>query len=277
MLKKQLGIIGSPIKHSLSPVLQSYLIEKLDLPFQYSAFEVAKNDLNAAIEGAKALGFRGLNVTLPHKQRIMPLLDEIDAFALETGAVNTVLFSNGVATGYNTDLFGFLDSLRLADVCMTDRDVVVLGAGGAACAIISAAKKESARSINICNRTREKAETLAKKSACRSIDIDDITHSFDNAIVINATSVGMFPDIDETPLPKAAFRKNFIYIDIVYNPQETLFLQHAKAAGAKTVRGLGMLIFQGIMGMEIWSGLKINRKQNWPPLQQLLIDKMNHH
>ncbi|MCA9732616.1 MAG: shikimate dehydrogenase [Deferribacteres bacterium] len=269
-LKQSLGVIGAPIAHSLSPLLHEFIIRQYDLPFTYSAYHVEKESLAEAVYGAQALGFRGLNVTVPYKKDVMSLLDEIDEFALKVGAVNTILFSEGRITGYNTDVFGFLHSLAVENVSLSDRDVVLLGAGGAARAIVLAAKKGGARSVMIYNRTYEKAAALAEKMGCVAVSQDYFTAIPDHAVIINTTSVGMHPNVNASPLPQTLFRADCLYIDIVYNPQNTLFLQYATHAGAQTVGGIGMLILQGILAMEIWSGKSIDLQQNFGALQDLL-------
>ncbi|KAA3655090.1 MAG: shikimate dehydrogenase [Calditrichaeota bacterium] len=275
--KQSLGVIGAPIAHSLSPLLHGSLIAKYDFPFTYSAFHVENDMLAEAIYGAQALGFRGLNVTVPYKKAVLPLLDEIDEFALKVGAVNTILFSDGKITGYNTDVFGFLHSLAVENVSLADRDVIVLGAGGAARAIVLAAKNARANSVRIYNRTYEKAVALAEKTGSTVLPEDALKSIPDNAAVINTTSVGMHPHVGESPFPARLFRPDCVYIDIVYNPQNTLFLQHAATVGALSVGGIGMLILQGILAMEIWSGKKIDIQDNFVALRDLLVQALWSH
>ncbi|KAA3616000.1 MAG: shikimate dehydrogenase [Calditrichaeota bacterium] len=274
--KKPLGVIGTPISHSLSPLLHNYLANEYELPFQYSAYHVDKISLEDAISGARALGFRGLNVTVPHKKNIMPFLDEIDEFALKTGAVNTVLFEDEFTTGYNTDIFGFLDSLAIESVDLSGKNVIVLGAGGAAHAIVFAAKNAGARTINIVNRTHEKAVDLAQKTGCEAINFSKFTETPTGDVVINTTSVGMYPEVTKCPVPQSVFREKCVYVDIVYNPGLTQFLKFAHDSGAKIVSGIGMLIFQGIMAMEIWSGVKIDRQKHFEPLKKLLVNAIEN-
>ncbi|MFQ5632260.1 MAG: shikimate dehydrogenase [bacterium] len=253
-----LGVIGSPISHSLSPHLHAFLIDKLGLDCYYHAFEVQPENLRAAIDGTKALGIRGLNVTVPHKQNVMAYLDSIDEAAAKIGAVNTIRFENGRAFGANTDAPGFLKNLQFQGVELHGREVFVLGAGGAARAVVYAAKQAGAAAIKICNRTPERAQQLAGDFGAQAVTLREIQALAAGSIAINTTSVGMYPEADASPLAEKFFRRDLIYIDLVYNPVKTRFLQYAETVGAKTVDGLGMLIFQGAIALGFWTGQEID-------------------
>ncbi len=256
-MQRLLGVIGDPVAHSLSPLLHGELIRRADLPFVYCAFRVAAADLPAAIAGARALGFRGLNVTVPHKQAVLALIDDLSEEARGIGAVNTILFDDdGLIRGENTDCDGFLDGLAEQGGVLKDRRVLVLGAGGAARAVVYAARKAGAARIFIHNRTPERAQDLA--DAFGAEVLDELRDLPAHDVVINTTSLGMHPHVQACPLPRELFRKEVFYADLVYNPLQTTFLRHAREAGAATADGLGMLIHQGIAAMRLWSDRELD-------------------
>ncbi len=266
-----LGVIGDPIAHSLSPALHRFLIQKYDLPYCYHAFRVPAEQLEAALLGARALGVAGLNVTLPHKRAVIRWLDEIDAEAQAIGAVNTIMFRQGRLLGANTDAAGFLQSLREGGVQVRGRTVFVLGAGGAARAVCCAVQQAGARALHIYNRTRERAESLAAEFGGTVADLEQAAALPAGSLVVNATRVGMAPEVDASPLPEPLFRPDCVYVDLVYNPLRTRFLQLAQAAGAATVDGLGMLIFQGVRSLEIWLERGFNAAEFYQPLREHLV------
>ena len=266
-----LGVIGDPIAHSLSPVLHRFLIQQYDLPYCYHAFRVPTEQLEAALLGARALGVTGLNVTLPHKQAVMRWLDEIDAEAQAIGAVNTVVFRQGRLLGTNTDAAGFLQGLQESGVEVRGRTVFVLGAGGAARAVCRAVQQAGAREWYIYNRTRERAEALAAAFGGAAAELELAAALPAGSLVINATRVGMAPEVEASPLPEAQFRADCVYVDLVYNPLRTRFLQQAQAVGAATVDGLGMLIFQGVRSLEIWLEREFDTEEFYQPLRQHLV------
>ncbi len=251
-LQKILGVIGDPISHSLSPRLHGFLMNRFGLAGCYHAFRVEAGSLEQAVRGAQALGFLGLNVTLPHKQRIIAFLDEIDEEAQRIGAVNTVIFRGGRIFGSNTDAVGFLRSLAAEGIALKGREVFVLGAGGAARAVCHAAVSAGARSLSIWNRTRERAEQLAQQFGGIVAPREKAGSLLAGSVVVNATRVGMRPAVEECPLPEPLFREHCTYVDLVYNPLRTHFLQQAERCGAATVDGLGMLIFQAVKSLELW-------------------------
>lgn len=271
---KILGVIGYPISHSLSPYLHEFLAAKYLLSYHYYAFEVRSDNLPAAITGAKALGISGLNVTVPHKQRVMKHLDDIDEIATEIGAVNTIRFEYDRALGTNTDAPGFVKNLEFRKVELRGRNVFILGAGGAARAVIYAAKNAGASAIKICNRTLAHAQQLAQDFDAEVALLEQISQLSSGDVVVNSTSVGMSPNMHNSPLPEEFFRRDLVYIDLVYNPIKTRFLQLAEMIGAKTVDGLGMLIFQGAIALEHWTELEIEAEKWYDELRELLAKKM---
>ena len=256
--KKLFGVIGDPISHSISPYMQDYFIQTFKLKACYHAFRVPPDELQQAIRGARALGFGGLNVTVPHKTAVLPFIDSVDDTARRIGAVNTLHFCEGKITGYNTDVSGFLQNLATENISLQDRHVFILGAGGAARAVAFAAREAGAARIQIYNRTPSRAHELARAVDGQPASLEEIMMMPAEGVVVNATTVGMMPNVEESPLPEELFFANLIYVDLVYNPVQTRFLAFAKKSGARTVDGLGMLIFQGIQALQIWTGRKLD-------------------
>lgn len=255
------GIIGDPIEHSLSPVMHNAAFEELNLDFVYVAFRVRKDELREAIVGAKGLDIRGLNVTMPHKNAVMRYLDEIDSTARSIGAVNTILDDEGRLTGYNTDGIGALKALKENGITPNGKKLLLLGAGGAGKAIAFHATQEVEKLV-ILNRTPQKAKKLAEvllKEFNKKINGNEISTKIikeelkDADILVNATSVGMYPGIDQSLVPPSSLRPGLCVMDIVYNPLETKLVKDAKAVGAKVVSGIEMLVYQGAASFEIWT------------------------
>lgn len=256
------GVIGDPIEHSLSPVIQNaaFVTSKLDSIF--IAFKVRCGETGNALAGMRALGLAGLNVTMPHKNAVLSFLDEVDPTAKLLGAVNTIQNKSGKLVGFNTDAIGALNALRENGVDPKGKKVVLLGAGGAARAIAYALGKEAAE-LSILSRTIKPAAELAD-NLFRQFNSKVIVYQLspltvkanlvDADLLINATSVGMAPDSDETLVPTKLLKPNLAVMDIVYNPIETKLARDAKAAGANVVSGVEMLIYQGAASFEIWTG-----------------------
>jgi len=260
------GVIGDPVEHTMSPVMHNTAFRQLGLDYAYLAFRVKGEALAAAIKGLKALNIRGLNVTIPHKVTVLPLLDRLDPLAEKIGAVNTIVNDAGVLTGYNTDAAGFLQALREKDTEPRGKQVLLLGAGGAARAI-GFILAENGAQLSILNRMQELswAEDLAIRLS-RSYDIkvsfgelnaENLRRAIDGTdILVNATSVGMTPGADRTPVSAALLCSKLVVFDIVYNPFETRLIREAKDAGARTIDGLEMLVWQGALAFELWTDKK---------------------
>ena len=260
------GVIGDPIEHTMSPVMHNAAFSELGIDYVYLPFRVRKEELGKAIAGARALNLAGLNVTIPHKVSVISFLDELDPLAEKIGAVNTIVNDNGVFRGYNTDATGFLQALLDKGVKPEDKKVVILGAGGASRGI-SFILAESGANLVILNRQLEMdwAENLAREISqafekeAKALELNDenlamVLEGVD--ILVNSTSVGMSPDIDETPVPARLLKSTPVVFDIVYNPIQTRLRREAQAAGAKTISGLDMLAWQGALAFEKWTGLK---------------------
>jgi shikimate dehydrogenase len=260
------GLMGDPVEHSISPAIHNAAFNALGLEYIYVPFHVKPKDLKKAIDGMRALHIRGLNVTIPHKVAVLPFLDELDSLAEKIGAVNTIVNSDGKLRGYNSDAAGFIQALIAGGVKPEGKRVVLLGAGGAARAI-AFALAEKGTDINILNRKKEMdwAEELATKAGkvykkeFRALELNTKILKkvlADADILVNATSVGMSPKNDDTPVAADLLRSGLVVYDIVYNPVETRLLKEAKQAGARTIGGLDMLVGQGAIAFELWTGEK---------------------
>ncbi|SRR5579875_329629 len=252
------AVIGDPIDHSLSPALHNASFAFLGLDCTYIAYRIPRGELDAGIADLKKIGISGFNVTIPHKVDMMRLLDEADLECKTVGATNTVVNTNGHLKGYNTDIDGFLDPIRKRNIDLAGTDALVVGAGGAARAIVVGLARQKARKITIANRTPENAESLA--SFVRSLGVEsdnvdiatagDIASSF--KIIINATSVGL-KGIG-LPISTKNITSSSIVYDIVYMPVETPLILGAKERKANIIYGWEMLIAQAMKSFEIWIG-----------------------
>jgi shikimate dehydrogenase len=256
------GVIGDPIEHTLSPIMHNAAFKALKLDFAFLAFKVKVADVEKAVSGMRALGIHGLNVTMPHKSAVINYLDEVDQAAKAIGSVNTILNKDGRLFGFNTDGVGALQALRENGVEPRGKKVLLLGAGGAARAIAYTLARE-ADELVILNRTAKQAAELAnllKQTFDRKVVADALSPNAikdtlqDSDVLINATSVGMKPNANQTPVAFEWLRPDLAVMDIVYNPVETKLAKDAKAAGAKVVSGFEMLIYQGAASFEIWTG-----------------------
>ena len=243
------GLIGNPVGHSLSPPMHEAAYDALEMDARYVTFEPSRDSLGLALDGASALGVRGLNVTIPFKEDVLALVDP-DPLAERIGAVNTVDFS-GEPTGHNTDAAGVTRAFEHHDVSLSGTAVVV-GAGGVGRAAAFALADEGV-DVHIANRTVSRAETLADavpNASAHGLDaLDSLLADAD--VLVNATSVGM--ESDETPVPKAALHADLAVLDAVYDPIETRLLREASAVGARTIDGAWMLLFQGVEAFELWT------------------------
>jgi shikimate dehydrogenase len=259
---KVCGVIGDPIEHTLSPIMHNAAFNSLNLDYVFLAFKVKHAEVENAVNGIRALNIRGLNVTMPHKTPVLKFLDRTDLSAQIINSVNTILNRDNKLFGFNTDGVGALKALRENGVELKGRKVLLLGAGGAARAIAYTMAKE-ADELAVLNRSLKPAQELAKllektankKIVSGSLSPKEIEQNLqDSDVLINATSVGMKPKSEESPVASKLLRPNLAVMDIVYNPIETKLAKEAKAAGAKVVSGVEMLIYQGAASFEIWTG-----------------------
>jgi len=257
------GVIGDPIEHTMSPVMHNAAFKKLGLDYIYIPFRVRAEELAQAVDGIRALNIRGLNVTIPHKVAIIPMLDGLDPVAEKIGAVNTIVNNDGNLRGYNTDASGFLRALLEGGGEPEGKNIVILGAGGASRAI-SYILAEKGAHLTILNRQLELdwAEVIAEliledfEMEVRVLELgfENLAAALAGAdILINATSVGMSPNSEESPVPADLLKPELVVFDIVYNPIKTKLLKDAEAAGARIVVGVDMLTWQGALAFEKWT------------------------
>ncbi len=251
------AVIGHPIKHSKSPLIHNYWIKKYGLAGSYEAIDLAPDELEQGLHDLIARGFTGFNFTIPHKQAVMALCDEVDRSAQDIGAVNSVHVCDGKLKGFNTDAFGFLHNIKAAcpDFRFNAGAAIVLGAGGAARAVIHGLLEEGTPQIILSNRTRTKAEALAQDARIKVIDWDARAQILGEAnLLVNTTALGMDGqpalEIDLSNLPSTA-----LVNDIVYAPLHTPLLRAAKKRGCTVVTGIGMLLHQARPAFREWFGM----------------------
>lgn len=263
------ALLGSPVAHSISPLMHNEAFRQLGLDYAYLCFEVTEETLPAAVDGLKACGIRGFNLTMPNKNKIVELLDELSPAAKLIGAVNTVVNDNGRLIGYNTDGIGYMQAARDAGYDLTGKTITVMGAGGAATAICAQAALDGVEKIHIFarstsrfwNRTQKLADTINGTLSCKAVlhENGDSAALRDAAaestLLLNATSVGMAPNVDASIITDTSiFRPDLVVSDVIYNPQETLLLRQAREAGCRTFNGMYMLLYQGAAAFRLWTG-----------------------
>ena len=262
-METALGIIGYPIGHSISPLFQQAALNGLATPYQYRAYAVDPGAVGEFVASLRAGTVLGINVTVPHKEAVMPFLDDIDDWAAEAGAVNTIVNRGGRLTGYNTDGYGFLRALtEEGGLDPAGKRVLVLGAGGSAKGIVQALIRADVGRLHIVNRTLTRAESLAELAERRGVpavaipldseQLSDAAAASD--LIVNCTSLGMRhgPDEGAAPLLAQQIPGGSLVYDLVYNPMLTPLLQEAALAGAKTLGGIAMLVYQGAASFELW-------------------------
>lgn len=263
------GLIGNPVGHSISPVIHNTLADITGNNMVYTTFKVDNGSVKKAVEGAYALDILGLNVTVPHKQKVIEALVDIDPLAQAIGAVNTLVRVEGGYKGYNTDILGLKRELEDEGIELSGNRCIILGAGGAARAIAFLCAQSGAKKVYMLNRTIEKAQNIAqavnsyfervciipmKLEEYNSLDKEDY-------IVIQTTSVGLYPDIENTAITDESFYKKVkAGVDIIYNPSTTKFMRMCMNAGRPAYNGLKMLLYQGVAAYELWNDTKISKE-----------------
>ena len=265
-------LLGSPCRHSISPMMHNKAFESLGLDYRYLAFEVNETTLKTAVEGLKALGARGFNLTMPCKNQMVSLCDELSPAAKLIGAVNTVVNNHGILTGHNTDGIGYMQSVKDAGFDIIGKKMTLLGAGGAATAILVQAALDGVSEISVflrkTSRFYERAEITAKAlmeetdckiKLCDFNDTELLRHELaDSAILVNGTSIGMAPDVDACPISSADLLPDGIIVsDIIYNPKETKLLTMAREKGLPHFNGTYMLLYQGAEAFRLWTGCEM--------------------
>ncbi len=258
------GVFGHPVGHSLSPCMHNSAFAALGMDWAYLAFDVPPEKLSQALRALPALGLRGVNLTIPHKEAAAGIVDELSPFARLLGAVNTVQVEGERLLGHNTDGTGFLRSLADIGVEPEGRRVVLLGAGGAARAIAVALAEKRVAGLVVANRTRERAIALARRTKeiapqveiyARGLGEPELQGDMENAsLVVNSTAVGMYPQVDApAPIPPDWLRAGQTVVDIVYRPRKTRLLAEAEARGCQTLNGVRMLVLQGAEAFSLWT------------------------
>ncbi|MBN1801359.1 MAG: shikimate dehydrogenase [Candidatus Lokiarchaeota archaeon] len=259
-------LIGHPVEHSMSPTMWNAALQELGLDYTYVAFDVESNNLENAIKSMRALGIKGMNVTIPHKEAVIKYMDEVEEVAMKMGAINTIKNDNGVLKARNTDAGGALKSLIEAGCKISGKNVLFLGSGGVArsVAYILSNKVNKIILTDIVEKNALSVANEIKKNMGANIEgklanlemlkktINDID------ILINATPIGMHPKIDNTPIPKELLHEDLFVFDVIYNPLKTKLLKEASEIGCKTLGGLDMLVNQGVLAFEWWTGKNPN-------------------
>ena len=264
-----IGLIGNPVEHTLSPVIHNGISKKMDISSVYVPFKVEEKGLEAAVKGAYELNILGMNVTVPYKNQVMEYLVDIDEAAKQIGAVNTLVRVEELHgyKGYNTDMLGLRRQIQEDGIALKENTVVVLGAGGAAKAVVYMCLLEGAKKIYLLNRTIEKAECIAKEmnhafSGAKVVpmplaDYEKIAE--EDLIVFQATSIGLAPNVEQVVLEAPAFyRKVAIGVDLIYNPANTKFMRLVTEYGGKAYNALKMLLYQGVIAYELWHNMKVS-------------------
>ena len=261
-------LLGSPCAHSVSPMMHNASFEALGLDYRYLAFDVNEETLPTAVAGLKVLGARGFNLTMPDKNLMVSLCDELSTAARIIGAVNTVVNEDGRLVGHNTDGIGYMQSVKDAGYDIIGKKMTLLGAGGAATAILVQAALDGVAEINVFNvrdnffgRAEEIVAKLNERTECK-VTLHDFSDPevlrasiAESTILVNGTSVGMAPNVDRTIITDTSmFHKDLFVFDVIYNPQETRLLREAKEAGCKTGNGMYMLLYQGAASFKLWTG-----------------------
>jgi len=258
---KLLGIFGNPVNHSLSPIMHNDWFTKYKLNCLYVAFDVLPENLKSAVESVKTLNILGVNVTVPHKVEVMKYIDVVDAAARTIGSVNTIVNKKGKLYGYNTDWQGFITDLKSKNINLKNKTILVVGAGGAAKAILYSLNKLKVKRIYLTSRTFDKAKIVAEKYKNISVvDITKISVSFlkDIDCLVNCSTCGMKKE-DKLPFTIKEFNKKIVFYDIIYN-KETPFKKFAAKNKIKYFSGEGMLIYQGAVSFDKWTGIFPNTK-----------------
>lgn len=263
---KMYAVIGDPIAQSLSPQLHNGLFEANGIDAIYFPVEVKSEDLEKLVQGFRLMNFGGFNITKPHKLDIMKYLDELDPLAQKIGAVNTVVYRDKKMIGYNTDGFGFIKSIekKLGKKAKEELTILILGCGGAVKSVAMALADWGIKKVIIANRTLSKADELIEqinenwpgKAQAISMEESELKKVLPNVdLIVNGTSLGMNDAPKRTPIAKELLRKDIFVYDMIYSPPMTQLLKDAKAVGAQTENGLEMLLYQGLLAFELWTGI----------------------
>jgi shikimate dehydrogenase len=253
------GLIGEKLKHSISPQIHSIIFKMLNINGSYHLFELDKENLKDAVLGLKVLGAKGVNVTIPYKTDIIEYVDEISDEASRIGAINTINFIDGKTIGYNTDYYGFGLMMDKYNIELKNKDIVILGTGGAAKAVLQYFLDSHANSVTFVTRDINNLKINDNDKRIKMIEYKDIKSIDKSDIVVNCTPCGMYPNVDNCPIGYEDISKFSVAVDLIYNPEETVFLKHSKELGLKYCNGLYMLVGQAVVAQEIWNNVKIGK------------------
>ncbi len=276
---RKFAVIGNPLAHSLSPRLHGLIFRQLGLEARYYRVECPQEDLPGVVASMKSGDLDGANITLPYKTKIMPLLDELNIKAQHIGAVNCLVNDKGSTIGFNTDWYGFSMAMRAFGVEIGGSDFILLGAGGAARGVLYTLMREGAKSVVIVNRSLRRAKELVDhfrlfrgSTSFTAHPAGELIRIPEESCIINCTPVGMWPEIDATPLPRLIPGEGHVLVDTIYTPLETQFLQQGRMLGAKTINGLNMFIYQALASLDLWFGEELSAKVDVRALKAYLED-----
>ncbi|MBY9004988.1 MAG: shikimate dehydrogenase [Candidatus Lokiarchaeota archaeon] len=271
-------IFGHPIEHSMSPIMHNIAFKDLGLDYIYIAIDIAPNNLKQAFDVVRALDIKGANITVPHKKRTLQYVDEISPIARKIGAINTIKNEDGKLIGTNTDASGAKKALKEANIDINEKNVMILGAGGAARALAHSLIEET-NNLFIVNRTSNRGKNLARELT-KEYHKEVLFKKFKNKIfeeklpsidiLVNTTTIGMFPDIHISPIPKNYLHDDLTIFDIIYNPLETQLMKDASEKGCRVLGGLDMLIYQGVLSFEWWT----NQTPNVELMKKSILDEL---
>lgn len=280
---KVCGLMGCPVEHSLSPLMHNFFAQETGADFAYVPFKVEEDRVEDAVRGAYALNLTGMNVTVPHKQRVIPHIKDLDAAAKAIGAVNTLVREKDGYKGYNTDASGLLRAMRDADMDIEGKDWLLIGAGGAAKAAAFVLGSGKAASVVVLNRSTDKAKALAddmnrqfQRNFMSAMSLENYRTLPDREWqAVQTTSVGMHPNTQKAPIEDREFYRNIRNaIDVIYTPARTRFMDLVEEAGGKAVNGLNMLVYQGVEAFELWNPEKKVSKETIEKARQLMKDAL---
>ena len=279
-IQRSIWLLGDPVSHSVSPQLHNRVYQQLGLPYTYLLARVSKESIKAGLEALATLGAAGANLTIPHKQSVIPLLESLSPAATAIGAVNCIRpsSSTGGWQGHNTDAQGWLDSWHeeIAQT-LTGRRCIVLGSGGTSRSIVWALGQSGVEEIHLLARDPSKFQALAEGPGCKTAGLEKFpTLLEENCVVINCTSVGMLPNIESSPVawPEQT-PANLVAADVIYNPSETKFLREAATRGARTLNGCGMLVHQALRAMDFFTQQDVSTKCDSKKLVDLLLSHLS--
>ncbi len=271
-------LFGHPIEHSMSSIMQNVAFKDLGLDYVYIAIDIAPNNLKQAFDVVRALDIKGANITVPHKETTLKFVDEISPLARRIGAINTIKNENGRLIGRNTDASGAKKALKEANIDLIGKNVLILGAGGAARALAHSFIKDT-NDLVIVNRTSNRGKTLASELT-KEYHKKVLYMKFENKvfeeklpsidILVNTTTIGMFPDIHISPIPKNSLHEDLTVFDIIYNPLETQLMKNASEKGCRVLGGLNMLIYQGALSFEWWT----NKSPNIELMKRTILNEL---